>query len=336
MKIEIAEQLKPYSHISGAACIIPGTTWVITAFPTLLRIGTHEIKLNVTGPVSEFMLQQDLEKHVVHVFGKAKEGYFHLEVIASDSGFDIFADRVPSSGLSTSLGVLHKKHKFHIAADTSFIAKAPFERLSLGNHKAQDFDQIQKRADLREWLPILFCLGQKLPRVAPQPINGTARLLELPKDRTLIAGALDVFFKAAFTKILVPQLNDEHHHGIVVNDGTGNPFFLVQEGAKLIRSLFFRQNERRIYLLPNLPVPLDCGRMLNLAAPGIGTIDFEWTKKQLRRVIIRASVSGDILIEYPTLKTFRVRTNLRGKGVRCSETLLLEAGKTYYLDNFQK
>jgi hypothetical protein len=336
MKIEIAETLKPYSHLPGAACIVPGTATVITAYPTLIQIGNYEIKLNITGPVSEFMLQQDLEKHLVHIFGKAKEGYFHLEISRNDAGFDVFANRVPAKGLSTSKGTLNKKEKLHIPSDAPFIAKAPFERLSLGNHKAQDFDQIQKRSDLREWLPLLFTLGQKLPRILPQPINGTARLLEMPNDRSQLPSALEALFKAAFTKILVPQLNDEHYHGVITNDGKGNPFFLVQEAAKLIRGLFFVQNERRIYLLPNLPIPLDCGRMLNIQAPGIGTIDFEWTKKQLRRVIIRATTPGNILLEYPTLSSFRVRTSMRQKGHRATETLLLEAGKTYYLDNFRK
>jgi len=77
MKIKIAERLRPFSHTPGASCLIPGTCFAVTAFPTLLRIDQHEIKLKLTGPVSNFTLQQDLEKNCVFVFGKAKEGHLY-------------------------------------------------------------------------------------------------------------------------------------------------------------------------------------------------------------------------------------------------------------------
>ena len=54
MTIKIAAKLRPFSHVPGAACVIPGTSAVIEAFPTLLRIDGHEITLNLTGPVKDF------------------------------------------------------------------------------------------------------------------------------------------------------------------------------------------------------------------------------------------------------------------------------------------
>jgi len=336
MKISIAERLKPFSHLPGAACIIPGTCWEIEAFPTLLRFGKKiELKLGLTGPVEEFTLQQDLEKNCVWVFGKAKEGFYRLRIEGSDSGFDLYAEKMPPIP-----GPLKAKESFHIGAEVLFISNPAFERLSLGSHKSQDWDQVQRRSDLKEILPILFCLGQKIPLIAPQPLTGTARLLELPTDRNQAASALEAFLKAAFAKILVPRLTDDDHQGLVPEEAAeGNPSFLLQEGAKLVRSLFFKQNERRIKFLPHLPVPLDCGRMTDLKAPGIGTLDLEWSKKLLRRCIVRASTSGEVVVELQSeLKTFRVRTSLKEKGRRqsASEPLLLEAGKSYYLDCFQK
>jgi hypothetical protein len=277
--------------------------------------------------VKDFTLEQDLEKNCVRVYGKAKEGFFRLRIQATDAGFDIVSEKGPCKTV-------------HIAFETQFIHRPSFERLSLGNHKAQDWDLVQKRSDLREFLPVLFCLGQKIPFIPPQKLCGTARLLELPSDRKDLEAALEAFFKAAFTKILTPRLTDDQHHGFVPREAVqGNRFFLLQEGAKMIRSLFFKQEERRIALLPILPISLDCGRAIGLQAPGIGEIDFEWSKKTLRRAIIRASTSGEVLLELQKeIKTFRIRKSRREKGHRKkgSEPLLLEAGKTYLLDRFQK
>ena len=315
MTIKIAAKLRPFSHVPGAACVIPGTSAVIEAFPTLLRIDGREIILNLTGPVKDFTLQQDLERHCVFVFGTAKEGYFRL--------------RIDGGSIQVEKGPLESEH-----IPIQFVPNIPFERLSLGSHKALDWDLMQKRSDLKEILPLLFCLGQKVPLTPPQKLSGTARLLELPTERKQLAEALESFCKAAFTHMLVPRLIDDQHQGLVPEEPvTGNRFFLLQEGAKMIRGLFFRQNERRLALLPNLPISLDAGRMIGLKAPGIGEIDLEWSKKQLRRVILRASTPGEVLFDLPSaIKTFRAGKRRQ----KATEPLLLEAGKTYFLDRFEK
>jgi hypothetical protein len=322
MKIKIAARLKPFSHTPGASCVIPGSCAVIEAFPTLLRIQDRDWKMPLTGPVSGFTLQQDLEKNCVYVFGKAKEGYFRVRIEARGDGFEIHSEKGPLKS-------------DRIAAEVSCISKSALERLSLGNHKAQDWDQLQRKGDLKEVLPILFFLGQKTPLIPPQPFSGTARLLSLPSDRILLAPALEAFFKAAFKGILVPRLTDDQHQGLVSEEPVeGNPFFLLQEGAKMIRSLFFKQNERRLFFLPNLPIPFDSGRMLGIQAPGIGEIDLEWSKKILRRVILRPFAPGEVLFELQKeIKTFRVG---KKKKQRRDEPLLLEPGTIYHLDRFEK
>jgi len=321
MSIKIAERLRPFSHTPGASCVIPGTCSVIEAFPTLLRLGDHEHKLDLTGPVLDFTLLQDLEKHCVFVFGKAKEGYFRLCIRANDTGFEIEAEKGPV------------KSTF-IRKEVEFVPKAPFERLSLGSHKVQDWDLVQRRFDLKEILPIFFCLGQKIPLLPPQPLTGTAQLLKSPESRSHLAQALEAFFKAAFSQILVPRLTDDQHQGFIPDEpAKGDRFFLIQEGAKMVRGLFFKQNDRRLSFLPHLPVSFDSGRFVGVNAPGIGNIDLEWTKKQIRRVHIRATSSGEVILDLPKeIKTYRVGKKKR----KSSEPLLLEANTTYLLDRFEK
>jgi hypothetical protein len=312
--MKITEKLRPFSHTPGAKCILPGTCLIVEAFPTRLRVGAEVFKLSLTGPVREFTLQQDLERHCVYVFGRAKEGPYSIRIAATDSGVLVEPEKGTLSPLSFS-------------AEFPFVPNTPFERLSLGNHKTQDWDLIQKRNDLKELLPLLFCLGQKIPRIPPQPLTGTARLLDWPNEEAILS-----FFKAAFTPLLIPRLTDEHHQGLVPDEpAIGNPFFLLQEGAKRTRALFFVQNERRLSFLPHLPVSLDAGRLIGLRVPGVGTIDIEWSKKVLRRVEISADTSGEVILEMQRgLKTFRC-----GKRRKKEDPLLLEKGKMYSLDRFE-
>ncbi|MBX7067585.1 MAG: hypothetical protein K1X28_10185 [Parachlamydiales bacterium] len=322
MKIEIAARLKPFSHTPGMSCVIPKSNGVIEAFPTLLRINGKEWKIAITGPVHGFTLQQDLERDCVYVFGKAKEGYFRLRIESHDDRFQIVSEKGPLKN-------------GEIRAENAISTMNRFERLSLGSHKAQDWDLVQRRGDLKEILPTLFYLGQKIPHVAPQPLTGTAVLLNLPEGREKLEEALLAFIKAGFKNMLVPRLVDDQHQGFVPEgDAKGNPIFLIQEGSKMIRSLFFRQNERRLSFLPHLPISFDAGRMVGLIAPGIGEIDLEWSKKLLRRAVIRAAVSGEVIVELQKeIKTFRIS---KKKKIKRGEPLLLEAGKTYHLDRFEK
>ncbi len=322
MKIKIAVRLKPFSHTPGMSAVIPGSCSILQAFPTLLRLDDLDWKMPLTGPVRGFTLQQDLEKNCIYVFGRAKEGYFRIRVEAHDGGFRLIVEKGPFPS-----GFLDKEIVFQ--------TPTPFERLSLGNHKAQDWDLIQRRMDLKEILPLLFCLGQKIPLISPQPVTGTAALLSLPSDRSKLEEALLSFCKAAFKDLLIPRLVDDQHQGLIPEGPAGgNPFFLLQEGYKMIRSLFFHQNERRLALLPNLPISFDAGRITHLKAPGIGEIDLEWSKKILRRVEIRAESSGDVLLGLQKeIESYRVG---KKKKFKRGEPLLLEAGKTYHLDRFEK
>ncbi|MGB7978096.1 MAG: hypothetical protein WCF19_02920 [Chlamydiales bacterium] len=318
MKMKIAKKIKPFSHIPGASCVIPGSCSVIEAFPTLLKIGGRPWKMALTGPVEGFTVQQDLETDCVWVFGRAKEGYFRLKIRAGESGFHIDVEKGPLESA-------------HIPSPIDFISKPSVERLSLGSHKAQDD---LRRSDLKTALPILFCLGQKTPWIPPQPLTGTARLLEFPADRKLLYPAIENFIHAAFKGMLVPRLIDDQYQGLTLDEPPqGHPCFLLQEGAKRIRSLFFQQDERRIALLPHLPIPFDCGRLLGIQAPGIGEIDLEWSKKTVRRAIFRVASSGEVILDIPKgIETFRVD---KKKKIKRGEPLFLESGKTYHLDRFE-
>ncbi|MBS0625834.1 MAG: hypothetical protein JSS32_07280 [Verrucomicrobia bacterium] len=337
MKIDIAEKLAPFSHHAGTGCLIPGTWWHLHAFPTLLRLSHGfekiEIPLKLTGPVKDFTVELDLERNCVFIFGHAQEGYFRLRLEAQNSGFNLHGEKVFSEGIFTGKERLKSKEHLHFPAEISFSFKAHPERISFGNHKQQDWDLVARRNDLREILPPLLLLAQKIPTPPPH-----APLLPDKKPAEIESLILS-FFKAHFHQILVPRLTDEQHQGIPLPkaDPSSEPCFLVQQFASWVRSLFFSQNERRLQILPTLPPSFDCGRFIGIHCLGIGTFDFEWSKFTLRQAILRADTPGEVLFDIAPA-SFRVRTSRWELGRRQSakEPLLIEPGNTYFLDRFQK
>lgn len=330
MKISIKERLKPFSHNPGAACLIPGTCWEIEAFPALIRLGKkYEITLHLTGPVKDFTLEQDLEKNCVFVFGKAKEGFYRLRFQGNAGRVEMTAVNAPL-GLLANGKPLRPRETIVFDDEIDFFLPKSWERLSLGQSKAQEWDLVLRRFDLQEILPVLFGLGQKLPFIEPQPFNGMRKLLE--------EGNFESFCRAAFSKILVPRLIDDQHQGLVLPEiATGNPCFLLQEAVRRIRDLFFKQEDLRISLFPSCS--FDAGRMTCIQANKVGEFDLEWASRTLRRAILRASLSCEIMLELPKgLHSFRVRTALSQRGSRQKEgdPLLIEAGKTYFFDRFHK
>ena len=164
--IKIADRFRPFSHKAGQICMVPCSTWAVEAYPTEIRMFRNEesvsLQLELTGPVDGFTLEQDLEKNVVRVFGRAKEGYFHFEIAHKGKVLLISLKRGKSIPyqFAGKKGVLEREQFLEILTDEAFIQYYT-ERLSLGMNKKLDWDLVTRRNDLKEILPVLFFLGQK-------------------------------------------------------------------------------------------------------------------------------------------------------------------------------
>ena len=204
-KISISQRLCPYSHLPGTACLIPGTPWQLLAFPTLLKFSnlqtgeTEEEPLPWIGPVKNFTVHQDLERGEVVITGKTAEG--------------------------------HRRHVVKRGSLPSHI-----ERLSLGSHKALDWELVKRRCDLADILPVWFRLGQMVP-------SGGKIFFPPPEDKLEAAPFLENIFSAYFHGIMVPRLVDEDHQGIFFEGKSmaTAPLALLTEGFRWIRSLFFKK-----------------------------------------------------------------------------------------------
>ncbi|HUD02270.1 MAG TPA: hypothetical protein VMR37_08065, partial [Rhabdochlamydiaceae bacterium] len=208
------------------------------------------------------------------------------------------------------------------------------ERLSLGMSKALDWEQVRRRHEMAEIFPIWFRLGQMVPQQ-----SGRVKLLQ-ECEKTEVEALYLKLFLAGFEGILCPRLSDTDHQGIVPEGNfSESALVLLTEGAKYIRSLFFKETSDSWSFLPCLAPKFHAGRFLQLKTKAGDKIDFEWSKKLLQKVIIHSESEREILICLPKpLKSCRLRTSLKEKVTRHSmeKPLVLVPRQKLFLDRFEK
>ena len=281
MKISIAKRFKPFSHTPGVKLLLPGTDQLFQVFPAKIVADGKEIPLDIKGPVKNFTVEQDLERGQIRIFGQALSGYY--EKIFKAPAYE-----------------------------------KPKERLSLGVHKALDWDLVKRRHSMAEILPIWHFLGQVTPE-KPSHREGTAALL----DRSL-----EHLFLAGFEGILSPRLIDTDEQGFDLKQPEdSDPLVLLTEGARIIRNLFLQEREDVFHILPSLPKEFHCGR---LTTP---SIDMEWSKHKLRKLIVRTSKQ---LLLPKEIKRFRLKRNHKDKGEWILRDEQLPLGARLTLDRFER
>lgn len=377
MRITIAERLKPYSHTPGFFFLLPGSTLRFQIFPTLIRVhdlSGHEptflteIQIKIQGPVQDFTVMQDLEKGNLLVWGHTADGYMRYKIMAAQGSqelqqpcFFITIEKEPATQLTfyPSQG-FHmipyqdeaiKKSTFFISQvdklHTIVIYKAQaIERLSFGNHKAQDWDMMRRRAQMAEIFPLWLKLGQALPRCRYIASGGITALLDQCRtliaqcDRVALLPAFGNLFLAAFEGGLSPRLHDDQHQGFPLpsTKEKASPLRFLTEGAAFIRQLFIQSAEDSIDVLPALPPELHCGRFLNIQCPK-GILEMEWSKKVIRRMIFTATADATLSFFFQKeLKQFRMRQKEsdRGTVMPCGSAIAVRRGQQVLLDRFEK
>lgn len=313
--------MEPFSHRPGVRMVLPGSVFEVELYPTHLVVRDlstaaereiDRIEIPVSGVVDEFTAQLDLERGRIHVWGRGKGGYFRYGIVATGEGVG---------------------YRMEMARG---LENLPSERLSLGCHRQLDWELVMRRLDMAEILPIWLRLGQMVPDrgdpIGPSLLMAAVGQCELAPFADLV--------KSGFTGILAPRLKEANYWGADLSplgEGwTGGPLPLLTRGAALIRALFIQERVGELALLPLLPVPLHCGRYLR-AETSFGSIDFEWSKKRLRRAIVRPHSNGEICLRLQRdLSAFRLRRLPNDPGelhpVERPVTLIL--GQQLYLDRF--
>lgn len=367
MKITIAERLHPFSHRPGTQCPLPLSTWQATIFPTRIVLQkidapsqSFTLDFAIQGPMKDFTAEIDLEKAVLRVFGSTTSGYLRYEIRRSSDGILFTFEKIPSQTLNCTLQgkaisyQLGEKETLLIPVPAEAApVSIPAERLSLGMHKSQDWDMVMRRFDLKEIFPVFMRLGAMVPSVPPtRSSSGTLELLNAfrtacaSRAKLQAHAASEQWLLASFAGILVPTLNDTLFQGILppseASQENGSPLSHLIEGASLIRSLFFQETELHWEILTCLLPAFDSGRLINLATQNEETLSIEWSKHQLKKVIVQTRAPRTQVLRFPKeIHSFRLRKSLQEKGrvieLQSGQIALdLPAQGQLFLDCFKK
>jgi hypothetical protein len=311
--------------------MVPKSNWALEAYPKEIRFFYEEmsvsLELDLNEPISGFTLQQDLEKDVVRVFGRAKEGYFHFEISHEGKKIITILKRGKSIPyiFSGKKGVLERHQFLEIETEPAFETYHT-ERLSLGVTKKLDWEMVLRRGELKEILPVLFFLGQKVdPSLA---------------DSSFEIDSIEIFLKAYFDHLLLPKRSLDKRLGVSGKDLPSHISLaaILYKSYEKVRSFFIKEERGSISIFPNLPKEFVSGKLIGLKFSS-AIIDIEWTKQKIRRVRIVAILEGVLEIKWPKeVDSYRLKYRPQEKGqmVASSEEILLLPGKIYYLDKFQK
>jgi hypothetical protein len=329
--------------------LIPGSTLCVKVFPVRIEIvdlldasqTSNVILHGICGPIADFTVMQDLEHGYVNVWGHSANGYFRYLLIYVEQKLRIVIEKEPKEGLQTlcegSLTLLPLPK-----AELPKHGVLQTERLSLGSHKAQDWELICRRLNLVEIAPHWLRLGQMTPAthekcVSPSLLLRAAESIEGPPEK--IVSTWSNLFQAGFEGILVPRAVDSDYLGFDLPPiADGQAISILTQGAALLRRTFIIEEADQTLLLPHIPPEFVCGRYLGARCQW-GHLDVEWTKKLLRRAVLYPERSGTLHLRLQkSIRSFRLRrsTKERGQRVVVNEPLPIEAGKPLYIDRIEK
>lgn len=318
--IKIADRFFPYSLLPGAKFLIPFSSFAVQVFPTALIL-LHEnrkINLNILGPVDKFKAVLNLEKGIIEVSGRGRRGYFQYALFSKD-GKLVFSQKKAES-LIPELD------------RTVFISqKYVFETLSFGISKSADFNEMKKRRKMDELFPFWFRFGQMFPFLNQKPEGDSmlSRLNDFDSFQSL--------FQGGFSSVFFPEKKDENYWGYPL-DPLGpldNPILILKEGYQKIRNFLLIEDEA-CFILPRILSWFPQGRAIHLKT-SFGSVDIEWTKNFLRKVIIYSNVSRQLRLIFPkNHKRCRINNSRNRVALDGGCLLDLEQDVEYSLTYFQE
>ncbi len=360
MSITIAERLHPYSHTAGTFCMLPGTEIGLQIFPTLIHVFADSaqqpicsVRIDLEGPLRDFTVEVDLEKGRVRVYGFSVQGYFCYLLEHRADGIGLTFEKIAFKQVQCHLAQLYTLHP----GETLLVPIAyalpqlpiPNERLSLGMHRAQDWDGLKRRFDFKEIFPLWMRLGCATPQKADKgalPLLQTCLELIDQGRKDEIFSAFKRLFLAGFRGLLHPRLFDDEYQGISgaqqPNDSLPDALSYLSQGALAIRSLFFQEREDAWIFLPCVPADFHCGRMVHISTQQGDLLDFEWSKKQLQQVHTKLAEQRPLRLRFPKeFKRVRLRHKFRERGQMCELVdgflyMPAEHGCALLFDRFQK
>lgn len=345
MKIEILGRMRPFSRLPGTSFLVPDTEWCVQLFGARLlfrhmRTGEErEFLLKLPEAVSAVSFFLDFERREIVGEGKLYGDTIRYRIFAS--GDELFFEPLllPEGELFLAGELLEKKKQIPLFPLAETVVPFSEEILSFGVSKKQELDRLRLRLDLQEFLPLLY----RFSELCPEGKEGGHPLLEILEeeirkgDKLALEKSFQKIYLSLFGSGLVPRVRDGEYSG--GGEGKGDPLTLPHTLRRAIRSLFFVETGKGFSLLPLVPPVLHCGRMLGIVTSHGDILSLEWSKKQLKKVILIAGSSREesLLLAKP-LESFRLRKKGEKEEKRISggARFSLEQGLCYFFDRFEK
>lgn len=350
MHINLQHKFEPFSHEFGSECLLPHTSLSFQVYPSKIIIKDifnsvpqviGILTNNLAAPIEKFLVSCDLEKGIIKVEGKSLDGFFRFFFLPLQGykGFILKCVKSPQNFLWNYEGYLNREdkedHMIFYGESINPYSFSPLEKLFLGISKKQDWDLVKRRSLMEEILPFWFYMGQMYPNY---PADTGSSLFDrlicsiINRDKTNVIKNFKSFFKSGFDGILVPRLHDEDFQGFNLPAiCSKTPFSVLASGYEAIRMMFFQGFNDAFHILPCLPPELHHGRLIHIQTQ-YGTIDLEWTKKTIRRMIFRCNQSCSLsFIFQKKIKQYRLNHQVHDSC--CQHTF--EEHSIYYFDNFK-
>lgn len=333
-RIKISERFRPFVHTAGTSVLLPLSSLSFEIFPALIRIKSlqKEIPLAIRGPIKGFTVLQDLERPCLRIWGEDAEGFFRYRIQAArDLSFILIQEK--------------GERLLFPRVDAQEDSTVSLERMSFGVTKKADWDLVNRRCSLEEILPFWFRLGILTPdQGACSPGNDLLTEVELAlkaRNKMGLAQAFKNLYVTGFQGLLCPTEKDLAHQGFSlppIEEGK-DPLHVLREGAALIREMLVSFKENSVEILPCLLPELHAGRFLGFSLGEKGSIDLEWSKKKIRRLIFRSLQNQTLTFKYQkSLQTYRMQ--MKGEShvqhLRCGDSIEFMAHQTYFFDRFEK
>jgi hypothetical protein len=349
LKIKIRNDLYPYTFSFNKDILLTNTNYLVKVFPSLLIFRDinnkkeFEVELDIKGPVKDFRVIQDLKRGLLSISFFSLDDFISFKILTSDNAAIVF-EKIKSNILNIKIDntsfIASSKKSYDLPIKIVSNLSAQ-EKLSFGNHKKQEIDQINQREDLLEFIPFIYGLSQFFDIKKSFNINFFIELEKKidSKQKDNLEEAFLNIKKAFFYDFFVPRNFDFDYQNIFFENLKNiESIYILKEYARLIRKTLISEENNLLNILPCLTKQFFCGRMINIHQ-SFCDLDIEWSKKLIKKMIVKPFLDKEISFKFQTkIKTFRLKKSLKEKGeiLKNNQKILLKKDGVYYFDRFQK
>lgn len=309
MSISIRVKHRPFSLQPKTSVQLPWSPLAAVCYPTKIVVGEQELLLESSG--GAFAVHQDIDRGFIRV----------------QAGCDSF--RLRHEGDELILYDERRAKEQRFAANAQSFSKREVPRLSFGIHKKQDVELMRRRNLPEEVLPHLVHLGLQMDEGELPLLSDLKQAIE---TREGVYTYLKDVIQFAFEGLFVPKGEDDLHTGQMPSVLPCKPYLMLASFARIVLDMFFKEEDGCISLLARNIPEFHCGRIIGMPF-ALGTMDIEWTKKKLRRVVVHPKEKGTFSLKLPCgIRRFRMGNVY----LEADEAISIPNDGQIVLDRFEK